>query len=185
MWIFFWSNSNHFLVILIRSKLLALNVDYWYLLIQIYFVTLFYIECPCMLCILTREPMLAHAFSWSKTIKNTQKWVKKYLFHHAYERHTRGLWRKQKKKVCWSAIGSDSQKLVNTLKLVAHLEFCGFYTFFYMSNACEWCKCSLKKDEKDTFVMIFKCFWFFSTMQMHAQACICWSKYTTLVCSMN
>ena len=34
---------------------------------------------------------------------------------------------KTKKKVCWSAIGSDSQKLVGTQKLVAHLEFCCIY----------------------------------------------------------
>ena len=27
--------------------------------------------------------------------------------------------------------------------------------------------------------MIFECFWSFSTMRMHAQACVCWSKYTT------
>ena len=26
-----------------------------------------------------------------------------------------------KKKVCWSVIGSDSQKLVDTQKLIAHL----------------------------------------------------------------
>ena len=32
--------------------------------------------------------------------------------------------RKTKNKVCWSAIGSDSQKLVDTQTLVAHLEFC-------------------------------------------------------------
>ena len=32
-------------------------------------------------------------------------------------------WRKKKKKFCWSGIGSDSQKLVDTQTLVAHLEF--------------------------------------------------------------
>ena len=30
---------------------------------------------------------------------------------------------KMKKEVCWSAIRSDSQKLVDTQKLVAHLDF--------------------------------------------------------------
>ena len=82
------------------------------------------------MCISTRERMLAHEFAWSKTTINIQKWRKKYLFHHACERHTRGLRRKMKKKVCWSAIGSDSQKLVDTQKLVAHLEFCCFLIVF-------------------------------------------------------
>ena len=56
-----------------------------------------------------------HAFAWSKTIKNAQKWVKKSTF---FIMRTRGSLRahkeKWKKKVCWSAIGSDSQKLVDT-----------------------------------------------------------------------
>ena len=63
-----------------------------------------------------------------------------------------------KKKVCWSAIGSDSQKLVDTQKLVAHWEFC--CTFFFISQ----------------------CFWSFLTMRALAQACLRWSKYTTKVC---
>ena len=29
------------------------------------------------------------------------------------------------------------------------------------------------------FLLIFECFWSFSTMRTHAQACVCWSKYTT------
>ena len=32
---------------------------------------------------------------------------------------------------------------------------------------------------KILFLVIFECFWLFSTMQMHAQACVRWSKYTT------
>ena len=39
-----------------------------------------------MLCILTSERMLAHAFAGSKTIKNALKLSKTYLFHHAYVR---------------------------------------------------------------------------------------------------
>ena len=35
------------------------------------------------------------------------KMMKKYLFHHVHERHTRGLRRQTKKKVCWSAIGRE------------------------------------------------------------------------------
>ena len=64
-----------------------------------------------VLCISTSERMLAHAFTWSKTIKNIQKWLKRYFFHHAHERLTRGLCRKIKKTteiVCRSAIESDS-----------------------------------------------------------------------------
>ena len=115
-----------------------------------------------------------HAFAWSKTIKNTWKWVKKYLFHHAHERHKRGLRRKTKKKVCWSAIGSDSQKLVDTLKLVAHLEFCCFLYFFiflrepYVSLSCAWWK-----------RYFFTHFRMFLIVFDHAKACVRWSKYTT------
>ena len=36
-------------------------------------------------------------------------------------------------------------------------------------------------DGKGTFSMIFKCFSSFLTMQTHAQACISWLKYTTLL----
>ena len=58
-----------------------------------------------MLCILTSKRMLAHAFSWSKTMKNIQKsWKSTFSIM-----CTKGSWRKTKKKVCWSAIGSDSQ----------------------------------------------------------------------------
>ena len=32
-----------------------------------------------------------------------------------------------------------------------------------------------------TFLLIFKCCWSFSTMQTHAQACVCWSKYITYI----
>ena len=36
-------------------------------------------------------------------------------------------------------------------------------------------------DEKSTFLTIFECFSLFSTIQTHAQACVCWLKYTTVV----
>ena len=83
-----------------------------------------------LLCISTSERMLVHAFAWLKLIENTRKWVKKVPFHHAYKRLMRGLRRKLKKKVCWSAIESDSQSLVGTQTLVAHLEICCFLFFF-------------------------------------------------------
>ena len=34
--------------------------------------------------------------------------------------------------------------------------------------------------KKGTFFMIFECLLLFSTMQTLAEACICWSKYTTI-----
>ena len=45
----------------------------------------------------------------------------------------------------------------------------------YVSLLCA----SRAHDEKGTFLLIFKCFWSFATMQTHAQACVRWSKYTT------
>ena len=80
-----------------------------------------------MLCVLTSKLMLANAWTWSKKMKNTQKSTRKYLFHFAQERLTWGSHRKTRKKVCWSAIGSDPPKLVDTQKLVAYLEFCCFH----------------------------------------------------------
>ena len=37
-----------------------------------------------LLCISATKRMLAHAFAWSKTIKNIQKSGRKYLFHNAH-----------------------------------------------------------------------------------------------------
>ena len=51
-----------------------------------------------------------------------------------------------------------------------------FSPCFYVSLT--WASCAY--DEKSTFLIIFKCFSLFSTMWTHAQACICWSKYTTI-----
>ena len=46
---------------------------------------------------------------------------------------------------------------------------CYYSSFMWMSNA---------HDEKSV-LMVFKHFLWFWTMQTHAQACVCWSKYTT------
>ena len=40
-------------------------------------------------------------------------------------------------------------------------------------------------DEKGSFFIIFECFLLFSIMRTHAQACICWSKYTTIGLRLN
>ena len=109
-----------------------------------------------MLCISNSKRMLVHAFAWSKTIKNIQKWLEKYFFHHAHERLTRGLRRKMKKNEENSLLVSDWEWL---LKAGWHLKAgCSFGIF-----------------------IIFLCFWSFSTMRTHAQACIRWSKYTTVI----
>ena len=50
-----------------------------------------------------------------------------------------------------------------------------FFFVFFVSLSCA----SHAHDEKGTIFIIFQCFSSFSTMQMHAQACIHWSKYTT------
>ena len=90
--------------------------------------------------------MLAHVFTWSKTMKNIQKLLKKYFFivrtRDSRKAHTR-TWRKMQ----FFALRSDSQTLVDTQKLVALQQFHGFSLF--------------------------------SSMWTHAQACVCWSKYTT------
>ena len=67
---------------------------------------------------------------------------------------------------CQPAFGSHSQSLTNKL----------FSLFFFMRPT--WA--SRAHDEKGTFFIIFRCFLSFSTIRMHAQACIGWSKYTTI-----
>ena len=69
------------------------------------------------------------------------------------------------------------EKRRKTKKIVADQQ-----TFFFIfhweplvSLSCAWWK--------GTFLLIFECFWSFSAMRTHAQACIRWSKYTTLVLS--
>ena len=83
-------------------------------------------------------------------VENDQKHLKMSKKSTFFIMHMRGTWEayeaKRRQKVCWSAIGSDSQKLVDTLKLVAHLEFCCFLYFFiflrepYVSLSCAWWK---------------------------------------------
>ena len=48
-------------------------------------------------------------------------------------------------------------------------------SFFFLSLT--WT--SHVHERKCTFIIIFLCFWLSSTMRMHAQAWVCWSKYTT------
>ena len=70
-----------------------------------------------LLCILTSKQMLAHAFACIRMVENDQKhkkMMKKVHFSSCIpEAHVR-LTKKKEKKVCWSVIGSDSQKLVDT-----------------------------------------------------------------------
>ena len=59
--------------------------------------------CPCVVYF----DQQTHACACIHMVENDQKhWIimKKYLFHHAYER----LMKKKEEKVCWSAIRSDS-----------------------------------------------------------------------------
>ena len=86
-----------------------------------------------LLCILTSKHlcMLINDEKCLKIVKNTF-----FIFH------TRGSCRKMK-QVCLSAIGCDSQKLVDTQKLVAPGEFDFFDRFqlvYYMSLWCAWSK---------------------------------------------
>ena len=109
-----------------------------------------------------------HVFTWSKTMKNIQKSWKKYRFHHAH----RGSWRKIEEK---SLLVSDWEWLP---KASCHPKAgCSFgITFFfifvhgpYMSLLYAWQKSYFFHD----FPMIFIVF-------RHAQAWICWSKYTAV-----
>ena len=54
--------------------------------------------------------------------------------------------------------------------------FLCFSSFFYVSLSCAWWK-------KSTFLLLFECFWSFSTMCTQVQAWVYWSKYTTVLVS--
>ena len=103
-----------------------------------------------VLCILTSECMLAHAFAWSKTMENIQKSWKKCLFHYTHERFMTGSWSKWRKKFVGQRLGVTPKSWLTP-------------------------KCG-----KGTFFMIFECFSSFLTMQTYAQACNWWSKYTAV-----
>ena len=99
--------------------------------------------------------MLAHAFSWSKTIKNTWKWVKKVPFSSCVrEAHVRLTKKNDPNEQtvfgCQPAFGSHSQSLTNKL----------FSSFFFVSLSCAWWK-----------RCFFIHFWMFLTMRVHVQAC--------------
>ena len=99
-----------------------------------------------LLCISTSEHMLAHAFSWSKTIKNTWKWVQKYLFHHAHKRHMRGL---QRNSQCWPT---------------------NFFLRFSLWALHEPLMCMMKKVLFNSFSSVFDHFWpwlKYTTWQWH------------------
>ena len=74
---------------------------------------------PLVLCISTSKCMLAHAFTWSQTMKNAWKLSKNYFFHHMHERLTQ----EHEEKCIFLAFRSDYQTLVDTQKLVAPQQF--------------------------------------------------------------
>ena len=120
------------------------NKHAWFSIIEIFLL-------PWLLYILTNKRMLAHLFTWSKTIKKGYKIFKKSTFfiiptRDSWKAHAR-TWRK--------------------------MRFLALY--FYVSLT--WASCAY--DEKITFLIFFKRFSLFSTMWTRAQACVCWSKYTT------
>ena len=88
--------------------------------------------------------MRSHGPTRSKTFKNHEKVPFSSCTREAHARLTKKNKGKQK-KVCWSAIGSDSQKLIDTQTLVENLEFCCFLlffvvfcSFFYMHLLCDY-----------------------------------------------
>ena len=87
-------------------------------------------------------------FRPAKTIKNTQKWVKKYLFHHARER----LSMTTKVQISNQRLGVTPTR---------------WPTNFFLRFSS---RASHVHDEKGTFLLIFKCFSSFLTMRMHAFA---------------
>ena len=118
------------------------------------------------------------AGAWVCMVKNNEKhWkmMKKYLFQllciwtseHMAEndkKHSKMMKKVNFTRGTWEAY-KEKRKKTNKL----------FFSFFFMSLS--WA--SRTHDEKGTFFMIFKRFPSFSTMRTHAQACVCWWKYTT------
>ena len=83
---------------------------------------------------------------------------------------------KMMKKVPFSSCVWVSTSFWESLPMTDQQTF--FFVFLrepYVSFSCAW--------YKGAFFIIFLCFWSFSTMRRHAQACIRWSKYTAYICS--
>ena len=86
-----------------------------------------------LLCILTSKRMLAHAFTWSKTRKNTQKIFKKYFFivRMRDSRKAHATWN------CWGANSfwvstSVWESLLNAKKL--HFSSCSCVSLTWVSR---------------------------------------------------
>ena len=103
--------------------------------------------------------MRLHGQKWWKTFENHDKSTFFFM-------HTRGSCKANEEKRpafgCQPSFGSHSQSLTSKL----------FSSFFFMSLLLAWWKRYFFHD--------FWMFILFSTMEMHAQACVGWSNYTTI-----
>ena len=114
-----------------------------------------------------------HACACVPMVENEQK-----LFSSCvWEAHVR-LMCKYKQKWSFLAFRSDSQMLVDTLKLVAPERFWVNSTSFAHIPMYALHEPLIRMIKKSMFLIILKHFYRFLAMQTHAQACVRWSKYT-------
>ena len=90
-----------------------------------------------VLSISTSKRMLAHAFAWLKTIENTRKCIKKYLFHHAHERLTKKNKEKRSKKFVGQRLGVTPNSWLTPKHWLLIWNFVVFcYRLAYLCHQC-------------------------------------------------
>ena len=110
--------------------------------------------------------------------KNIQKWWKKYLSSCAREAQVRPMKKNEEKVfvlffyVCLLCPTSPPRSHTDLVPCVS------VYTL-------KWRKSLLVSNWEWLPIIIFQCFSSFSTKRTHGQACVCWSKYTTVNISGN
>ena len=151
-----------------------------------------------MLCILTSKHMLAHEFAWLKTMENIWKSWKSTFFITRTWGSCKAREEKRRKKFVGHRLGVTLKSWLTPKRWSLIWNFVVFCLFFCMSISCAWgkmfsekhfflCFSSFVSHEplmrligKGTFSSFSNVFSSFLTMKTHAQASVCWLKYTTI-----
>ena len=90
-----------------------------------------------MLCISTSVCMLAHAFTWWKTIKNIRKWWKKYLCIMHRRSSRKAHEEKQRKKFVGQSLGVTPKSWLTPKRMMKKVLFSSFSNVFCCFRPCK------------------------------------------------
>ena len=130
-------------------------------------------SCYYLLCILTSEHMLAHAFTWSKMMKNMRKWLKSIFFILRTRGSCKAPEEKWRRKFVGQWLRVTPKSWLTPKRWLLIWFFCCFWlysymslswdasiesctrekipSFFFLSLSCVSCA----RDGKDTFLIVF------------------------------